>query len=99
MSGIAVCGGVGYGLDRLLGTYPALMIVGIIAGHLLGAYLVYAKYLPARGEPQETLPAPGVAGWSAAAPVHTADTVHPKPPELARWPHVMHADGESPDAS
>jgi hypothetical protein len=99
MSGIAVCGGVGYGLDRLFGTYPGLMIVGIIAGHLLGAYLVYAKYLPARGSQEEPAPAPPVAGWSDAARIPSADTAHPKAPELARWPHVMHADEESSHAS
>lgn len=43
--GIAVWGGVGYGLDRLLNTRPALFIVGVLIGNAGGVYLMYVRLM------------------------------------------------------
>lgn len=43
VSGMAVWGAVGFGVDRLLGTWPALFAAGIILGHFAAAYLIYVK--------------------------------------------------------
>ena len=77
MAGICVCGGIGYGLDRLFGTQPVLLVVGILLGKFLGIYLVYKKYLPATPEADRRVER-GVAGWPARTPV-PLDTTHPTP--------------------
>ncbi len=41
IAAIAVWGGIGYGLDRLLGTWPVLFAIGMVLGYGGGAYLVY----------------------------------------------------------
>jgi len=101
MSGICVCGAIGLGLDALLGTRPVFLVIGILAGNFLGVYLIYAKYFNAP-EANARPATPAVAGWSKAALVAAAaPEPHPKAPELAHWPHVMHASeqGERDHAS
>jgi ATP synthase protein I len=44
VSGVVVWGGVGYGLDRLLGTSPVLMIIGVLVGNFAGVYLIYLRW-------------------------------------------------------
>ncbi len=44
LSGILVWGGVGWLLDRWLGTDPLLTVVGILGGSGLGIYLAYVRY-------------------------------------------------------
>lgn len=44
LAGIGVVGGIGFGLDHLLGTKPVLVAVGVIAGNFAGIYLIYVKY-------------------------------------------------------
>jgi ATP synthase protein I len=43
ISAIAVWGGIGFGLDRLLGTWPVLFAIGMVVGYAAGAYLVYRQ--------------------------------------------------------
>jgi F0F1-type ATP synthase assembly protein I len=45
ISAIAVVAGIGYGLDRLLGTWPALFAVGAVIGNGMGVYMVYRRSL------------------------------------------------------
>lgn len=40
---IALWGGIGYGLDRLLGTGPVLFAVGMVVGYAAGAYILYLR--------------------------------------------------------
>jgi hypothetical protein len=78
LSGIAVFGGAGYGLDRLFGTGPFLLVAGILLGKGLGAYLVYARHAAETPAPEYT-PVRSAAGWSKA--VHVAGAApepHPK---------------------
>lgn len=44
LAGIVVWGGVGYGLDRLLGT-SFLVLVGVIVGAAAAVYLAYVRSL------------------------------------------------------
>ena len=43
ISGIVVWGGIGYGLDRLLGTRPVLFAIGAMVGNFAAVFLVYKK--------------------------------------------------------
>jgi len=40
----AVWGAIGYGLDRLLHTWPILFAVGAVVGHATGIFIVYRRY-------------------------------------------------------
>jgi F0F1-type ATP synthase assembly protein I len=44
LSGIVVWGGVGFLLDRVLGT-SFIALIGVLVGVFAAMYLVYAKYL------------------------------------------------------
>lgn len=44
VSGILVWGGVGFGLDHLLGTGPVLALVGAVLGNAAGVYLIYLRW-------------------------------------------------------
>lgn len=44
IAGIAVWGGIGYGIDHFVGTRPVLFVVGVLVGNFAGIYLVYVKY-------------------------------------------------------
>lgn len=44
LSGIVVWGGVGYLLDRALGT-SFIVLIGVLLGLSASFYLIYAKYL------------------------------------------------------
>lgn len=43
LGGIVVWGGVGWGLDHLVGT-SFLVLLGVLLGAFTGVYLVYVKY-------------------------------------------------------
>ena len=43
VAGIAVWGAAGFGLDRLFGIYPVLMVVGVLVGNFSAIYLVYVR--------------------------------------------------------
>jgi F0F1-type ATP synthase assembly protein I len=43
ISGIAVWGGVGYLIDRLVGTWPGFFAGGVILGNFGACYLIYKK--------------------------------------------------------
>jgi ATP synthase protein I len=42
-SAIAVWGGIGFGLDKLFGTWPVLFACGMVIGYAAGAYLIYRR--------------------------------------------------------
>lgn len=44
IAGMLVLGGLGYVLDRVLGTGTALTAVGIVVGAGFGIYIVYLRY-------------------------------------------------------
>jgi F0F1-type ATP synthase assembly protein I len=44
ISGIAVWGGIGYLVDRWVGTRPVLFVIGVLVGNFAGIYLIYMKY-------------------------------------------------------
>ena len=44
VAGMLVLGGLGYVLDRVLGTGAALTAVGIVVGAGFGIYIVYLRY-------------------------------------------------------
>jgi ATP synthase protein I len=44
LSGVAVYGVIGYLIDRWLGTPKVFTAIGMIAGAVLGIYLVYLRY-------------------------------------------------------
>jgi ATP synthase protein I len=50
IGGIAVCGGIGYGIDRLAGTDSIFTVVGILLGAAAAIYLVYLKWGKDDGE-------------------------------------------------
>lgn len=50
VSGVAVWGAVGYGLDRWLGTRPVLFVIGVLIGNFAGIYLVYIRAFPSSAE-------------------------------------------------
>lgn len=41
---LAVTGAVGYGLDQYFGTYPKLLIVGILVGYPINRFLLSRKF-------------------------------------------------------
>jgi F0F1-type ATP synthase assembly protein I len=43
VAGIAVGFGLGYGLDRLVGTFPILAALGMFAGLVFAVYVVYLR--------------------------------------------------------
>jgi F0F1-type ATP synthase assembly protein I len=43
MAGMALGGGIGFGLDKLLGTLPVLMAVGMFAGLAFSLYVAYIR--------------------------------------------------------
>ncbi len=43
ISGIAVWGGVGWGIDQLAGTRPIFFVIGALGGNFAGIYLIYVK--------------------------------------------------------
>lgn len=51
IAGIAVWGGIGYGIDRLAGTKPVLFVIGVLVGNFAGIYLLYVKYF--KEEPRD----------------------------------------------
>ncbi len=44
LAGILVLGGLGYLVDRLIGTGRVFMAIGMIAGAAVAIYLVYLRY-------------------------------------------------------
>jgi ATP synthase protein I len=54
VAGFLFWGGVGYLLDRWLGTKPVLFIVGALVGNFGGIYLLYLRYGRADGDPRAT---------------------------------------------
>jgi len=44
IAGMLVLGGLGYVLDRVLGTGAAFTAVGIVGGAGFGVYIVYLRY-------------------------------------------------------
>ena len=43
VSAIAVWGAIGYGLDRVFHTWPALFVVGVVVGHAAGVYVLWLR--------------------------------------------------------
>jgi len=43
LTGIAVYGAIGYGLDRWLGTWPVLFVIGAVVGYTASVYLIWIK--------------------------------------------------------
>ena len=43
VAGMGVWGAIGYGLDRLLGTEPVLLVIGVLMGHFAAIYLIYVR--------------------------------------------------------
>lgn len=43
IAALAVWGGIGFGLDRLFGTWPVLFAIGMVVGYGGGAYLMYRR--------------------------------------------------------
>jgi len=50
IGGIAVCGLIGFAIDRLVGTDRIFTVVGILLGAAAGIYLVYLKWGKESGE-------------------------------------------------
>lgn len=44
VAGMAVCGGIGYLIDRLAGTSRVFTGVGVVLGAAAGIYIVYLRY-------------------------------------------------------
>ena len=44
LAGILVCGGLGYLIDLLIGAGRVFFAVGMVAGGVVGVYLVYVQY-------------------------------------------------------
>jgi ATP synthase protein I len=44
LAGMLVWGGVGFLVDRALGTEPLLLAIGLVVGMAGGIYLVYVRY-------------------------------------------------------
>ena len=87
-SGIFTFGAVGFGLDRLFGTGPVLLVIGILLGKALGAYIVYARHFARYEEVRAGVPSFGAAGWSNASPVAGGGPQeHPKA-DLSAWPYT-----------
>lgn len=43
LAGIGLGAGIGYGIDRLAGTFPAFMLVGVFVGFGIALYAVYLE--------------------------------------------------------
>jgi F0F1-type ATP synthase assembly protein I len=43
LAGVAVGGGVGYGIDRFTGVFPLFTVVGVFAGFALALYAVFIE--------------------------------------------------------
>jgi F0F1-type ATP synthase assembly protein I len=50
IAGIAVWGAIGFGIDRLFGTWPGFFAGGVILGNFLAIYLVYMRSLAVEAE-------------------------------------------------
>lgn len=50
IAGIVVWGAAGFGLDRLFGTRPVLMVIGVLIGNFGAIYLVYVRAMNAAPE-------------------------------------------------
>ncbi len=44
VAAIGLWGGLGYLADRLIGTTPALFVIGMVVGAAAGTYLVWLRY-------------------------------------------------------
>lgn len=44
-----VWAGIGYGLDRWAGTWPVLFVIGTLAGHATGVYMLYRRSMGMAG--------------------------------------------------
>lgn len=44
LSGVAVWGAIGYLIDRLIGAPHVFLAIGMVAGAVLGTYLIYLHY-------------------------------------------------------
>jgi ATP synthase protein I len=44
LAGILVCGGIGYLIDLLIGVGRVFFAVGMVAGAIVGVYVVYVQY-------------------------------------------------------
>ena len=69
ISGIAVWGLAGFGLDKLFGTGPVLFIAGAVMGNFAGIYLMYVKsFGQPSGDTAEQAPTVhSVAGWPSSS--------------------------------
>jgi ATP synthase protein I len=47
IAGIAVWGAIGFGLDRVFGVAPVLMVVGVLLGNFGAIYLIYVRAMNA----------------------------------------------------
>jgi hypothetical protein len=92
LSGICTFGAIGFGLDRLFGTGPVLLVVGLLVGKGLAIYFIYARHFARFDEVKQALAAaPRVAGWSKTSPVAgSAPQEHPKA-DLSAWPYTKAA--------
>lgn len=43
LTATAVWGAVGFGLDKVFGTAPVLLVIGAVVGHATGIYMVYRR--------------------------------------------------------
>ena len=43
LAAVAVWGAIGFGLDRLFGTWPTLFVIGIVVGHGWGVWLLWMR--------------------------------------------------------
>ena len=49
ISGVVLWGGVGMLLDRMLGLYPVLTVIGALLGNFAGIYLIYLRFVAEHG--------------------------------------------------
>ena len=45
VTAIGVWAAIGYGLDRLLGTWPVFFVIGAVVGNAAGIYILYRRYM------------------------------------------------------
>lgn len=81
MGGFAVWGGIGWLLDRWLGT-SFLVAIGLIIGMGLGIYAVVARFGPPPSNPADKPAIPRTATTGASAPSST--TTQGQPPASTR---------------
>ena len=43
IAGIVVWGAIGFGLDKVFGIAPVLMVVGVLVGNFASVYLIYVR--------------------------------------------------------